>query len=203
MVKELDAIERVIWSNFRVKHKDTLPFKGWAGTRDTLAQTMGQLGFKTGAEIGVCKGEYSEVLLRAISGLKIYCVDPWVAYNRIDQDLADARYEECIARLSIYSGVNIIKKPSVEAAAGFPDGSLDFVYIDGLHEFDAVMLDLLYWAPKVKVGGIIAGHDYCEFYQAGVIAAVRAYTQAHNIHKWYVTRDREPSFFWVKADDYI
>ena len=87
---------------------------------------------------------------------------------------------------------------SMEAVANFDDNSLDFVYIDGLHTFDAVMLDLIFWSPKVRSGGIVAGHDYLEFPNGGIIPAVRAYVTGHGISDWYVTRDKNPSFFWVK-----
>lgn len=96
--------------------------------------------------------------------------------------------------------VEFIRKGSLEAVKDIPNGSLDFVYIDQLHEFDPVMMDLIQWTPKVRAGGIISGHDYSNaFYQFGVIHAVMAYTYAHNIYHWYVTDiDQHPSFFWVK-----
>jgi hypothetical protein len=53
----------------------------------------------------------------------------------------------------------------------FKDGEVDFVYIDGDHGFDAVKADISAWWPKVKNGGILAGHDYCGM-QAGVKSAV-------------------------------
>ena len=49
---------------------------------------------------------------------------------------------------------------SLEAASRFDDASLDFVFIDAAHEKDAVLADIKAWLPKVKKGGVIAGHDY-------------------------------------------
>ena len=49
---------------------------------------------------------------------------------------------------------------SLEAAARFADKSLDFVWIDGNHEYEAVKADIMAWLPKVKAGGVLAGHDY-------------------------------------------
>ncbi len=49
---------------------------------------------------------------------------------------------------------------SVEMAATFTDSSLDFVYIDARHDYAGVMEDLVAWYPKLKDGGILAGHDY-------------------------------------------
>jgi hypothetical protein len=49
---------------------------------------------------------------------------------------------------------------SVAAANTFPDRSLDFVYLDGDHSLKGCTRDIVAWAPKVKAGGILAGHDY-------------------------------------------
>ncbi len=53
-----------------------------------------------------------------------------------------------------------IRGSSSESARFFEDGSVDFVFIDADHVYDRVKEDILAWLPKVKPGGIIAGHDY-------------------------------------------
>jgi predicted O-methyltransferase YrrM len=56
--------------------------------------------------------------------------------------------------------IRVLRIDSVRAARCFDDKSLDFVFIDGAHNYLAVKADLAAWAPKVKVGGVLAGHDY-------------------------------------------
>ena len=56
----------------------------------------------------------------------------------------------------------LVRKSSVEAAAQFEDASIDFVYLDARHTYDAVMEDLEAWWPKVRPGGIVAGEDYMD-----------------------------------------
>lgn len=56
--------------------------------------------------------------------------------------------------------VRMLPVPSLDAAAMFADASIDFVYIDGAHEYDDLKADIIAWGPKVKNGGIIAGDDY-------------------------------------------
>ena len=191
--------DRIIREEFKIKKSDTLPFAAWNASRITLAQLMGKLQFKYGAEIGVSKGKYSQTLCENIPSLqKLYSIDPWKAYSIISQKQANARYEKAKTILSKYDCVEIIRKFSIKAAADIPNESLDFIYIDGMHTFDAVILDLIVWIPKVRQGGIIAGHDYSVYYQSGVIDATKAYTYAHNIFNWYVTKkDKQPTFFWV------
>ena len=190
-----------IRKKFHVKNHDNLPFSGWwNSTRIDIADLFAELGFKIGAEVGVCKGQFSEVLLQRIPNLKLLCIDPWCAYERVSQERAYARFMLARKRLSKYDGAVIVRSTSTEAAenSNIPDGSLDFVFIDGMHDFDNVMTDLIEWSKKVKVGGIVSGHDYYKFYQSGIVTAVNAYTLAHNITEWYVTREKECSFFWVK-----
>jgi hypothetical protein len=192
-------VDKLIWEKFRIKKNDNLPYRGWAKYgRNELAQLMGEAGFKTGAEIGVASGKFSEILCKSIPNLKLYSIDPWTAYNYVKQARCDKRYLEAKHRLDAYD-VELIKKTSMAACGDFENESLDFVYLDGCHSFDYIMTDLIIWEPKVKIGGMVAGHDYYEFFQSGVIDAVRAYTFNHNIFQWYVTREKEPSYFWVKT----
>lgn len=53
-----------------------------------------------------------------------------------------------------------IQGASWEVADQFEDGSIDFVFIDADHIYEHVRKDVLAWLPKVRPGGIIAGHDY-------------------------------------------
>ena len=192
-----------IKKTFRVKRRDTLPFTGWLrSTRTDLAQLYNSLGFKVGAEVGVQRGRHSKLLFDNIEGLKMYCIDPWMAYNRIKQHKMESVFLNCQERLK-GCDVEFMKMTSMEAVTSFDDYSLDFVYIDGLHEFDSVMRDTMHWARKVRIGGIVAGHDYYSFYQGGVIPAINAYTRAHNINDWYITTaDDYPSWFWVQKEEY-
>lgn len=199
----MDNVNLAIWKKFRVKSKDTLPFVGWAGQgRQGIYELMQGLGFKTGAEIGVEVGLNAELMCKCIPGLKLKCIDPWHSYNfsghPLPEEQAEANYQTSINRLTPY-GVELMRMKSMEAVPLVADKSLDFVYIDGLHDYDNVMLDLINWIPKVKLGGIIAGHDYYKHYRGGVVRAVNDYTTAHMIMMWYLTRDRYPSFFWVNS----
>ena len=52
------------------------------------------------------------------------------------------------------------KTLSHEAAKDFEDGSVDCLFIDAGHSYEAVKKDIQCWLPKIKKGGIISGHDY-------------------------------------------
>jgi len=176
------------------------------GRRD-LCVMFNELGYDCGAEIGVWQGDFSEVLCVAIPKLRLLCVDPWHEYAEYDdrknqQDRLDRAYELTKARLAPYPCATVLRMPSIDAAETVPDGSLDFVYIDGNHAHAYVELDLELWAPKVKRGGIISGHDY-EFVQQHpwieVKQAIESYATAHPIEELTVlTADKHASYFWMK-----
>jgi predicted O-methyltransferase YrrM len=170
----------------------------WTKTdRKILAKIFTDLHYTKGAEIGVERGDFSAFLCESIPNVKMLCVDPWTAYSRQSQAREDKIYGQAMQRLN-GRNVEIMKMTSLEASQKIENGSLDFVYIDALHEFDPVMMDILLWAPKVRSGGIVSGHDYQVHYGFGVIQAVQAYTNVHNINPWYVTTEGfAPSWLWV------
>lgn len=140
--------------------------------RIELAKHFASLGFTKGVEVGVADGRYSEILCERVPGLDLVCVDPF--YRK-------GHFERATERLQKYD-VSIIRKTSMEAVQEFRDGFFDFVFIDGNHQFDYVMEDIIGWARKVRKGGIISGHDYYHFHTSGVIEAVNAYCEANRIN---------------------
>ncbi|MBP7119390.1 hypothetical protein KBA63_04880, partial [Candidatus Woesebacteria bacterium] len=113
--------------------------------RTIIAQMFAELGFTEGAEVGVAQGVYSEILLKSIPNLKHYGIDIWTnypGYNELAD--ADALYKEEKERLKDYDSF-LIRKYSMEAVTYFADNSLDFVFIDGAHDFKNVACDIYEW----------------------------------------------------------
>lgn len=185
--------------------------------RETLAELFYELGFTKGAEIGVERGIYSEILLKKNPDLYLYSIDAWTAYkgyrDHVTQSKMDKLFADCKERLARYSSRNkIIKAFSVEAAKDFDDESLDFVYIDANHEFAHTVADISAWDKKVKVGGIVAGHDYIlrknNGYLMHVPHALDGWCKSYGIQPLFVLgrkeklpgekRDSARSWFYVK-----
>ena len=68
-----------------------------------------------------------------------------------------------------------------EAARLFEDESLDAVFIDADHSYEAVKLDIQNWMPKVRKGGILAGHDYNSAWPGVVRAVNEIFPEAQKI----------------------
>jgi hypothetical protein len=128
--------------------------------------------FSTGShfvEVGSWKGKSSVYMAVEIANsgknIKFDCVDTWKGteeeHGTIQEVVDGTLYETFINNISpVKEIINPIRMDSAEAAGLYEDGSLDFVFIDADHSYEGVKRDIIAWLPKVKNGGVLAGHDY-------------------------------------------
>jgi len=124
---------------------------------------------KVGAEIGVWQGDFSAKILAAAEPNILHLVDPWLfspqypkrwyggVIARNQQDM-DAIFNRVVKRFRKDPRVKVHRDRSVDFFAKFTD-SLDWVYIDGDHSFEAVLNDLRSSWRCVSPAGIICGDD--------------------------------------------
>ena len=67
--------------------------------------------------------------------------------------------------------VNLIELDQLAAAKLYADASLDFVFLDADHTYEAMRAGILAFLPKMKPGGVLAGDDYTLDFP-GVVQAV-------------------------------
>lgn len=178
------------------------------GTRHKdLLEIFRDLDFRKGAEIGVEQGVFAEEICKTNPQLTLFCVDPWQAYEgyfeHTEQEKLDNFHDETVKRLAPYSA-KIIREHSEVAYKQFEDSSLDFVYIDGNHEYFYVAQDLHFWIPKVKPGGIVAGHDFrrnSRKFVNDVKDVIPSFAYAKRISPWFILREpiEASSWFWIKS----
>ena len=207
-----------IAQKFNVNLASKLPITIDGTNRKIMAQTWCELGFTKGVEIGVADGKHSEILCVNNPNLHLYAIDPWEQYSGyIDytRGRLDYFYTHATQRLQPYN-ITILRKKSMEAVVDFADGELDFVYIDGAHDFKSVAEDVCDWARKVRVGGVVYGHDY--YWRTDkpsnvihVRHVIAAYTYSHHIRPWFAlsayhnkadrtSEDRVQSWMFVRQD---
>ena len=134
--------------------------------RDKLGEFLTRHGLTgQGVEVGTFWGTYAEILLKTWGG-RLTCVDPW--RNQPDSvylDGANTQDMETVWK-RVQQGIgknprcSLLRMMSLNGSGRFEDGVLDFVYLDGNHAVDYVRDDIMAWWPKVKIGGIVGGHDY-------------------------------------------
>lgn len=157
-------------------------------------------------EVGVKDGEFFSFLVKNSPKLSV-AVDLWDSYTNDNQNdlnysmLEIQEFEKNFRKK--FKNSKILKMSSVQASLMFDDYMFDLVYIDADHTYESVKCDLNVWYPKVKSGGIFAGHDYCEYYievsktRFGVIEAVNEFVKENNLYdKFHVTKKGSPEDYW-------
>ena len=144
-----------------------------------------------GAEIGVAQGNYTEKILSVTQPQEIHLIDAWTqtpytglresVENRFKSEIKDGR-------VFMHQGFSI---PELET---FDDNYFDWVYIDTDHTYNTTAKELDLCRRKVKVGGIIAGHDYnvgawIPRIRYGVIEAVNEFCHKFNWEMIYLTNE--------------
>jgi len=180
--------------------------------RNDFAPYLVSLGLIDNAvEIGVAEGDFSFYLLDRWPGT-CYQIDPWVHLDaKVYRDFCNKPTEEqerCFklvtSRAMKYSGRSRPMRMTSEAASIlFPDDFFDFVYIDANHKLEFIRQDIYYWWPKVKRGGIFAGHDYLDGVISsgdyGVKTAVNEFITANNLGPVLcVTGEKDYPSWWVR-----
>lgn len=153
----------------------------------------------TVAEIGVFKGEFSDEILTACSPKKLLLVDIWTGkFGSGDKDgknhveipnMADAYLDLC-QKHQFSTVVNMIRCDSATFFRRWAKNSIDAVYIDADHSYDAVFFDLAGSLEVLKPSGFLMGHDY----HGDVRRAVDDFCAYHNLHVSAIANDGCPSF---------
>ncbi len=147
-------------------------------TRDELGILLENEGMKKGVEIGVQRGHYSAKLLSGWKSCeKIYLVDAWkeqenyVDIANVGAGEQEQLYVEARNRMKQWEAKTVfLRMLSSEAVDNFNDEELDFIYVDARHDYCGVRQDIeMYW-PKLKEGGIMAGHDYLTAQEVDVLS---------------------------------
>lgn len=128
-----------------------------------IERLIKKYGWTRGAELGVWYGKTYFRLLENCPELTLIGVDNWdPKYPHFAHHTNQTENRaEVMANKKPYGERAIILEMEMSAAAGtIPDGSLDFIFIDGDHTYEGCKKDILCWLPKLKGSGWIIGHDY-------------------------------------------
>ena len=113
--------------------------------------------FQLGVEVGTQAGRFAEHILNGCGSCRmLFVVDPWEVQeqyfdtaNLMSQSTVMNR---AIRRLAPSQRVYFVRDYSVHASSFFPDGLLDFVYVDARHDYVSALEDMRTWWPKVCAG---------------------------------------------------
>ena len=157
------------------------------------------------AELGVDEGQFSKDMLSTGRVQELHLVDLWGSVRYSEKKMKDVQTK--LAAQSKTGQVHFHRAKSVDAASEFEDAFFDFVYIDTDHSYTTTANELTVWAPKVKPGGYLLGHDFVDGNLAlgvkyGVIEAVAEFVNREDWVLAYVTMDHleNQSFGLCRSD---
>lgn len=195
-----------------MKHNYYKNIDGWFDFARFYDYVLKQFDSGTFVEIGTWKGRslmyMAEKIKESGKNITLYGIDTFrgsdstpamgdiVEMKKKSQDYFYETYLKNIEPLKDY--IKTIRGDSKVVHDQFADGSIDFLFIDGDHSYEAVKTDIINWYPKVKQGGIISGHDYTTDYGYGVVDAVNQLFDGSKIKLW-------PPYVWQfnKSNKYL
>ena len=192
--------QQIINVNSHLKHRVfPRPFERLSNLRDKRNLV--------GAEIGVASGEHALSLLENLDISILYLIDPFEKYEEYLKDYnsdywatklsLDETFLKAKKLLDLYKEQTKFVKKFSNSAVKEIEASIDFVYIDGNHDYDYVRKDLELYYPIVKSGGVIGGHDFYNGFSRshnGVITAVIEFVHSKGL-QLYV---EQPDFWFYK-----
>lgn len=173
-------------------------------TREQLLELLPKNSI--GVEIGVWKGQFSKIILEKINPKMFYLIDPWegtiMSGDKNGENISHINGPEYLANhilpeFLFLDNVKILNTYS-NILQIFPDEYLDWIYIDGDHNYESVKHDLEVSYPKIKQGGYITGHDYTTSMFPGLVKAVDEFCLKYGLSIKYLTKDGCPSYLIVK-----
>lgn len=149
---------------------------GWFDFQEIYSNMVNQ--FPSGShfvEIGAwlgCSTSYMAVeIFNSNKNIKFDVIDTWEgSKNFVDEHVFSVEskdkspfdiFEDNLKSVKEY--INPIKGDSKILHKNYNNDSLDFVFIDGGHDYDTVKRDIINWYPKLKKNGFIGGHDYAVY----------------------------------------
>ena len=157
-------------------------------------------------EIGAFMGRSACYMAQTLRGMKkdvsFFTVDHFLGSDGLESMMEELSVYETFQRNMEKAGVSdfvkLLKMDSISAAKKFSDESLDFLFIDGAHDYESVKADLCAWGPKMKRGGLIGGDDYNERGFPGVRRAVDEFFGPRKVmvffeRVWYIETEGVPA----------
>ena len=160
------------------------------------------------AEIGVCEGKFSQLILKHNNPKKLFLVDIWghIALSYIDDNMIsnqghESRFRSVAKNFIEQDNVYLIRSSSNAMADIFPPSFFDWIYVDADHSYEGCKSDLILSNSLVKESGYICGHDYSRTFP-GVIQAVDEFVKENNYILTLITSgDKHASYLISKTVD--
>jgi hypothetical protein len=173
--------------------------EGWMGYEDTYQEAVritpdGGTIVEVGSFLGRSAAFMAVEIANSGKKIRFVCVDQFTGH--LGAGLFDGRcsiptFHANMKRGGVSHLIEAMEMLSVDASKAFADASVDFVFIDAAHDYNNVRADICAWLPKVKPGGVIAGHDYGSGWPMVRVAVQETLS-------WRNVKERKDCVFWYE-----
>jgi predicted O-methyltransferase YrrM len=145
-----------------------------------LENFMREQNYRTFVEVGCREGRTTGHILKTVPDSRVIAIDPWIAnpapkngdstredYEKWDFAEIKQKFWENVGdsrkRCAMYQCTSEQAHDKVFVSGvdfGPPVEQADIVFIDALHDYESVKSDIRMWWPRVRIGGMLAGHDF-------------------------------------------
>lgn len=138
---------------------------------DILASFMLDQSYKTFVEIGCKEGRTTGHILANVPDSRVIAIDPWITQEATNDPTKETYADWDFSQIEAEFWANVGEhkdrclmlrcKSDIAATCKLPDDfQCDLAFIDALHNYEGVKDDIAIWWPRVRIGGILAGHDF-------------------------------------------
>jgi len=175
----------------------------WAPSYFVTTRLLNARELIRGVELGVASGWHADQILLRCPRAEVIGIDayhPTTAMTLQRKYTAEQHNATMMKMLQLLqphgTRFQFIRQTTVDAAA-LVTGPFDWIYVDASHDKVSVAADLEAWAPKLRPGGLLMGHDYGCRRHTGVKLAVDAFVAARGLHLGGIER----SVWWLDLGD--
>lgn len=144
----------------------------------------GDVFVEVGSLVGKSACFLGEAIYASGKNIRLVCVDPWpVDYVNEGHLQTLQPFDSFLANVRQSGLTNIItplRVTSMEGSLLLRD-NLGAVFIDARHDYANVRADIAAWRHKVRVGGILAGHDHSDTYPGVIQAVTEAFGTSYEV----------------------
>lgn len=144
-------------------------------------------------EVGVCAGQNAEAIYKQFRVGKLFLLDWWQSSYSPERD---KWIIDTMNRFENKRNVFIIRAESLSTAEIFPDSYFDYIYLDDNHNPEHVFSEMQVYWNKVKVGGMLAGHDYNQNNPERVMKAVNMFGKMMHVNIQFGQNEGEDVCDW-------
>jgi hypothetical protein len=149
--------------------------------RRDFAHLCNKHGLVEAVEVGTDRGLFAFDFVTKWKGYTLLCVDPYLPYPEMPFDRLPDLVMAVVRLAPFAEHVKFVRETSLGFLSKYdPNARIDFIYIDGAHDYDSVREDVAAWWDRLMPGGILAGHDFDE-HHPGVVRAVTEFARANDL----------------------